>query len=140
MAELKPCPKCGVPPKLGYACGEYLVYGDDPECPYCGQSFAEMHSSEKLEIEAWNRRVEMICGNCLHRAVCGKYKATGGVNKCDNHKEERHGRWIPLEADGYADGYPVWDLWECSECQEEHSGDEDTLTPYCPNCGTPMDL
>lgn len=50
-----------------------------------------------------------------------------------------HGRWIPLEYDGYADGNPVWDLWECSECQEEHSGDEDTLTPYCPQCGAKMD-
>lgn len=50
-----------------------------------------------------------------------------------------HGRWIPLEYDGYADGNPVWDLWECSECRDEHSGDEDTLTPYCPNCGARMD-
>ena len=50
-----------------------------------------------------------------------------------------HGRWRPLEYDGYADGNPVWDLWECSECQEEHSGDEDSLTPYCPNCGAKMD-
>lgn len=80
-----------------------------------------------------------ICETCLHRAVCGKYAATGGVKKCRHHKEERHGRWIPLEYDGYADGNPVWDLWECSECQEEHSGDEDTLTPYCPNCGAKMD-
>lgn len=51
----------------------------------------------------------------------------------------KHGRWVPIEYDGYADGNPVWDLWECSECQEEHSGDEDTLTPYCPNCGAKMD-
>jgi hypothetical protein len=50
-----------------------------------------------------------------------------------------HARWIPLEYDGYASGNPVWDLWECSECQEEHSGDEDTLTPYCPHCGALMD-
>ena len=50
-----------------------------------------------------------------------------------------HGRWIPLEYDGYADGNPVWNLWECSKCGEEHSGDEDTLTPYCPNCGAKMD-
>ena len=50
-----------------------------------------------------------------------------------------HGQWIPLEYDGYADGNPVWDLWECSECREEHSGDEDTLTLYCPNCGAKMD-
>lgn len=51
----------------------------------------------------------------------------------------KHGHWIPLEYDGYADGNPVWDLWECSECQEEHSGDEETLTLYCPQCGAKMD-
>jgi hypothetical protein len=50
-----------------------------------------------------------------------------------------HGKWIPIEYDGYADGYPVWYLWECSECREEHRGDEDTLTPYCSNCGAKMD-
>jgi hypothetical protein len=52
---------------------------------------------------------------------------------------QKRGQWIPIEYDGYADGFPVWDLWECSECREEHSGDEDTLTPYCPNCGAKMD-
>ena len=50
-----------------------------------------------------------------------------------------HGRWIPLAYYGYADGNPVWEEWECSECQEEHNGDEDTLTPYCPHCGAKMD-
>ena len=51
-----------------------------------------------------------------------------------------HGRWVPLSADGYADGFPVWDEWECSECHHEHFGDEDTLTDYCPNCGAKMNL
>lgn len=50
------------------------------------------------------------------------------------------GRWIPLEYDGYADGNPVWDKWECSECGWEHEGDEDTLTAYCPNCGAEMEV
>lgn len=50
----------------------------------------------------------------------------------------RHGRWIPTEYDSYADGSPVWDKYECSECGHEHSGEEDTLTPYCPNCGADM--
>lgn len=58
MAELKPCPFCRKTPKIGYACGEYLVYGDDDDCPGCGIAFTEMHSSEVLEIEAWNRRVD----------------------------------------------------------------------------------
>lgn len=51
----------------------------------------------------------------------------------------RHGRWIPTEYDVYADGAPVWDKWECSECGHEHSGEEDTLTPFCPSCGARMD-
>lgn len=51
----------------------------------------------------------------------------------------RHGRWIPREYDGYADGAPVWDKWECSECGHEHSGEEDTLTAFCPECGARMD-
>lgn len=48
----------------------------------------------------------------------------------------RHGRWIPTEYDSYADGAPVWDKWECSECGHEHNGEEDTLTAFCPDCGS----
>ena len=51
----------------------------------------------------------------------------------------KHGRWIPTEYDSYADGAPVWDKWECSECGHEHNGEEDTLTAYCPDCGARMD-
>ena len=52
----------------------------------------------------------------------------------------RHGRWIPIEYDSYADGAPVWDKWECSECGHEHKGEEDTLTAFCPDCGERMNL
>lgn len=58
MAELKPCPKCGKVPKIGYACGEYFIMSEDDECPICGLDFGEMHSNEEMEIEAWNRRAE----------------------------------------------------------------------------------
>ena len=51
----------------------------------------------------------------------------------------RHGRWIPTEYDSYADGAPVWDKWECSECGNEHNGEEDTLTAFCADCGAKMD-
>ena len=50
----------------------------------------------------------------------------------------RQGRWIPTEYDSYADGGPVWDKWECSECCHEHNGEEDTLTVFCPDCGAKM--
>lgn len=52
----------------------------------------------------------------------------------------RHGRWIGIEYDGYADGYPVYDLWECSECGEEVRGEDVPEThPWCHGCGAEMD-
>lgn len=51
----------------------------------------------------------------------------------------KKGKWEPIEYDGYADGAPVWDVWECSECGFEHKGDEDTLTRFCPDCGAKME-
>lgn len=55
-------------------------------------------------------------------------------------KPERHGYWIGLEYDGYADGFPVYDLWECAECGEEVRGEDVPIThPYCHSCGATMD-
>lgn len=54
--------------------------------------------------------------------------------------EVRHGRWVGLEYDGYADGCPVYDLWECSECGEEARGEDVPDThPWCHGCGSRMD-
>lgn len=53
--------------------------------------------------------------------------------------EQKKGKWIGVEADGYADGSLAYDVWECSECGYEHDGEEDTLTPYCPMCGAKME-
>ncbi len=47
-----------------------------------------------------------------------------------------HGRWVGLEYGGYADGLPVYDLWECSVCGEEVRGEDVPDThPYCHGCG-----
>ena len=56
MSELKPCPFCGLKPMIEYACGEYFIVGMVADCPVCGY-FCEMHSSEKMEIKAWSRRI-----------------------------------------------------------------------------------
>ncbi len=53
--------------------------------------------------------------------------------------EQKKGKWIGVEADGYADGSLAYDVWECSECGYEHEGEDNTLTPYCPMCGAKMD-
>ena len=52
--------------------------------------------------------------------------------------KEKTGYWKPIEYDGYADGYPVWDVWECSKCGLEHNGDKESLTAFCPDCGAKM--
>ena len=52
--------------------------------------------------------------------------------------KEKTGHWKPIEYDGYADGYPVWDVWECSKCGLEHNGDKESLTAFCPDCGAKM--
>lgn len=49
------------------------------------------------------------------------------------------GEWLGIDYDGYADGQPVIELWECSHCGYEHKGDYTTLTDYCPNCGAKME-
>ena len=33
-----------------------------------------------------------MCNNCIHKIVCSKYIATGGVKSCEHHKEERKGK------------------------------------------------
>jgi len=53
--------------------------------------------------------------------------------------QPKTGHWEPMWYDGYADGCPVWEAWDCSECGYEHNGLEDTLTNYCPNCGAKME-
>jgi rubrerythrin len=50
----------------------------------------------------------------------------------------RHGMFIGTEYDGYADGYPVYYEWKCSECGCIFEEDEPTYR-YCPNCGCRMD-
>lgn len=36
-----------------------------------------------------------MCNNCIHQPVCGKFRATGGVKKCEHFKEERNAERCP---------------------------------------------
>lgn len=84
-----------------------------------------------------------ICETCLHRAVCGKYTATGGVNKCRDHKEERHGTW--LDGGAVHNGKEVYKSIDCSVCEEYfkvESFDREywkARFKVCPFCGAKMD-
>lgn len=56
-------------------------------------------------------------------------------------EEPKTGHWIGTEYDGYADGHPVYDVYECSECGMEYDAiDDGEITHnYCPNCGAKME-
>lgn len=55
------------------------------------------------------------------------------------YEQEHRGMWVGIEYDGYADGFPVYDLWQCSNCGEEVRGEDVPDThPYCHGCGIKM--
>ena len=50
------------------------------------------------------------------------------------------GEWVG-EADGYADGELVYDVWycpECNHCIDDGTDDPSMLPNFCPNCGADM--
>lgn len=76
-----------------------------------------------------------MCNNCIHKIVCSKYVATGGVRECGHFKDEKKGEWYWAE-DGYC---------RCSRCHQKapvirQYQDEPmtTMTDYCPKCGAGM--
>ena len=75
-----------------------------------------------------------MCNNCIHQPVCSIYRATGGVKKCEHHKEELKGEWLPfgrIELKCSNCGF-LWFLG-CQEC-----GVSPDNTSYCPMCGADM--
>ena len=69
-----------------------------------------------------------MCDNCIHKPVCGKFRATGGVKKCEHHREDRKGRWEKAEYKGFL---------RCSCCKDVYINEEwlvDGKWNGCPNC------
>ena len=57
-----------------------------------------------------------MCNNCIHKAVCSKFAATGGhVRECEHYREDRKGRWvIELNKKSYR-----WSATaHCSRCKD----------------------
>ena len=52
-----------------------------------------------------------MCNNCIHKAVCSKFAATGGhVRECGHFREDRKGYWLPQILLGER-------IWDCSNCK-----------------------
>ncbi len=70
MAEIKPCPKCGETPIVGYACGEFFIMPLSQPLFMCPcSSFISMHSSEEREIDEWNEYVERWKSNKMNEIL-----------------------------------------------------------------------
>ena len=78
-----------------------------------------------------------MCNNCIHKAVCSIYRATGGVKKCEHFKEERKGKWVNIMCyeDGNCYGF-------CSVCAAEQKAQNPSALRafhgYCRWCGADM--
>lgn len=71
-----------------------------------------------------------MCNNCIHKIVCSKYIATGGVKNCEHFKEERKGVWKYYRKVGVA---------VCMKCFFERKlGADFGKAISCPNCGADM--
>ena len=71
-----------------------------------------------------------MCNKCIHKPVCSKYIATGGVNSCEHHKEGRRGAWGEDEICPF-----------CGASSTDHINDytrKEYKPPFCPNCGADM--
>lgn len=109
----------------------------------CGKSFGMMCRSKESEVDD---KLNAICHceyNVANVASCATVYGYehGFADGVEEGKKQsiNHGHWVGVGYNGYADGNPVYDIYECSVCGEEHYGEEDTLTPFCPYCGAMMD-
>ena len=50
-----------------------------------------------------------------------------------------HGHWIGIWGDGYANGFIVYEEFECSRCGCVHHADGEPTWDYCPQCGARME-
>lgn len=78
------------------------------------------------------------CGQCYANSTPISEVAEHLYNA--GYRKQSEGEWIG-EADGYADGELVYDVWHCSECNhciDDGTDDADLLPNYCPNCGAKM--
>lgn len=82
------------------------------------------------EIESTEPLVETI-----------KYIIKQRIDNAPTIDPVKHGLWIGTEFEGYADGFPVYNAYECSVCGVEYnsSTDDEIAYNYCPNCGAKMD-
>lgn len=150
-------------------CQFYNALGAKVICYPCG--FYEAKSNEELFkqalVEGVNRRIDKTIekekqiadiARDFNKGMCSDRESVESCEECvcasewclfyeiatklynAGYRKQSEGEWIG-EADGYADGEFVYDVWHCSECNhciDDGTDDPDLLPNFCPNCGAKM--
>ena len=103
--------------------------------------------AEFIERDLLIKRMKGFCGaNCGGRTSDDPFCHSCAMNDAINMTEDQtaadvrsviHGQWIG-ESDGYADGFPVYETWCCSNCDFPIDDQEKEDFDFCPNCGADM--
>ena len=66
-----------------------------------------------------------------------QYQSLGTVEECKTAIERMEPLTPNFISEGEADGYPVYDVYECPHCEEQYEREYGEYK-YCPNCGQAM--
>jgi hypothetical protein len=75
--------------------------------------------------------MENLCNNCIHKDVCSRWTATWGMKSCENFREGRKGKAIPLSP---LDEPPIHMDSMCPFCRASMLETD----KFCPMCGADM--
>ncbi len=70
--------------------------------------------------------------------ILSEYKELGFVEELREAKEKRIPKIPYIWGDGYSDGHPVYDMYDCPNCGESYEIDGEKYN-FCPNCGQAID-
>lgn len=110
--KTKPCPFCGSEWTqvrwIGFAHVSNGAFqaGYRGECTNCGAT-TRAHMIAEEAIETWNWRVN---------EELQQYRQIGTPEECREAMEKQQAKKPWVSSDGYWDGVPVYDIYECPEC------------------------
>lgn len=68
-----------------------------------------------------------------------QYRAIGTVEECREAVEKQKPKTPDIWGDGYSDGTPVYDMYDCPNCGKSYEI-ECNHYRYCPECGQAMNM
>lgn len=126
-------------------CGPYEMYScsecpaSKPEYILTQTSYPENEQIRLIDAYALTKKLLFLI-RIHHRDIFDVLNEIDNAPTIDPESLRPLGTWVG-EADGYADGELVYDVWYCSDCNyciDDGTDDPDLLPNFCPNCGAKM--